>query len=89
MDVLPTYKLFITNETGIELNFYGFRMIGRTRTNELVGWVGDDGITACVSNRGRKNPFFLRRGEMLQENMLDTPKAACSENSNLRLSGLS
>jgi hypothetical protein len=78
--------LFISYDSGIELDPYGFRMISRTRTNLLVGWVGYQGITTYVSNRRRENSFILRRREMLQEDMLDTPKAARSEYGDLRLS---
>lgn len=82
----PTHKLFITYNGRIELDLYSFRMIGRTRTNEVIGWVDNKGITARVSNRSGDNPFVLRRREVFQENMLDTPKTARSENGNLRLS---
>lgn len=86
MKATPTYKLFITYNTGIELDLYSLRVIGRTRTNKLVGWVGYKGVTTCISNRCRENSFILRRWEMLQEDMLDTPETARSKNGKLRLS---
>jgi len=79
-----TYKLFVTYDTRIELNLYSFRVIRRTLTNEPVGWVRDEGITACVANRRGEDSFVLRRREMLKKNMLDAPKTARSENGNLR-----
>ena len=86
MNTLPTYELFVSYNIGIELDLYSFSVISRTRTNLLVGWVGCKGLSTCVSNRCRNNPFLLGRREMLQENMLDTPKAARSENGYLSLS---
>ena len=86
MNTLLTYKLFISYNIGIELDLYSFSVISRTRTNLLVGWVGCKGLSTCVPNRCRNNPFLLGRREMLQENMLDTPKAARSENGYLSLS---
>ena len=81
-----TYKLFISYDARIKLDLNSFRVISRSRTNLLVGRVGYKRITTCVSNRCRKNPFFLGRREMLEEDMLDTPKATRSEYCDLRLS---
>ena len=81
-----TYKLFITYNARIKLDLYGFRVIGRTRTNLLIGRVGYERITTSVSNRCRKNSFFIGRREMLEKDMLDTPKATRSKYGNLRLS---
>jgi hypothetical protein len=85
MNTPPTYKFLIRYDTGIELDLDSFRMISRTRTNLLVGWVDYQGIATYVSNSCRKDSFLLRYRVMLQENMLDTPKAAPSEISDLRL----
>ena len=82
----PTYKFLITYNTRVELDFHRFCVIRRTPTNELVGWVGNKGITACVPNSRGENPLILRGREVFQEDMLNTPKTARSENSELRFS---
>jgi len=65
------YKFFISYNARIELNLYSFCVMDHT---------------PCISNSRGEDSFVLCGREMLQENMLDAPKTAPSENGNLGLS---
>jgi len=70
--------------TLIKLDAEFLGMIGVSGTDLMIGRVCDMGTSTSVSNGGIEDAFILVDGPVLQEDLLDAPKAAGGKSGDLR-----